>query len=551
VSTLRELLRLGRPAPRGVARSVGLGAVTVLAGVGLMSVAGYLISRAAEHPPILSLTVAIVAVRAFGIGRPVSRYVERLSSHDLAFRVLARMRVSFYRTLEPRVPGRTEAYRRGELLSRMVEDVDAMQGLLLRGIAPPLVALAAGAVSVTVAGLLLPSAALTLAIGLLVGGVAVPLVAWRAGARTGGRQAEVRSELTAELVEALRAAPELAVLGADAAAMHRIERLDAELVRMARRDALASGMVEGLATLVAGATVVGVLAVSVRATSVGTLDRVLVAALALGAMAAFDAVAPLPAAAMGLRRTLASGRRLLEIGARPPTVVDPDQSLPVPADTAVALEDVSFDHGTDETWGLSDLDVSIPPGRLVALVGPSGSGKSTVAALLVRFLDPDAGRVTLGGTDARSLRQLDLRSSVTLDGQDAYLYASNIRENVRLAKPGAEDQEIEQALRRARAWDWVTSLPEGLDTRVGEEGAEVSGGERHRIALARSFLAGAAVMVLDEPTAHLDPATAEAVMTEVTAGGEDRAVLVITHRPEGLQAMDAVLTLRRGRLVPA
>jgi len=340
-------------------------------------------------------------------------------------------------------------------------------------------------------------------------------------------------------------------MGADAAAIDRIKGLDTELVRMSRRDALASGLVEGLGTLVAGATVVGVLAVCVHATSVGALDRVLVAALALGAMAAFDAVSPLPAAALGLRRTLASGRRLLEIGEREPAVVDPDRPASVPPGTAVALEKVSFDHGTDDAWGLRDLHLRIAGGRRLALVGPSGAGKSTVASLLVRFLDPDGGRVTFGGSDARMLRQTDLRSVVTLDGQEAYLFASTIRENVRLAKPGADDAEIERALRRAQAWDWVASLPEGLDTHVGEEGGRVSGGERRRIALARSFLSDASVLVLDEPTAHLDPEMAEAVMAEVTSREDDRAVLVITHRSEGVQDLDEVLTLRRGRLVPA
>ncbi len=551
MSSLAALVRMGRPPRARVALSVLLGALTVLFGVGLMATAGYLISRAAEHPPVLSLTVAIVAVRAFGIGRPVARYFERLESHDAAFRVLSRMRVGFYRKLEPLVPARAEGYRGGDLLARMVGDVDAMQNLFLRGISPPIVALVTGVVAVAVTWALLPAAAIVLAAGLVLGGVAVPALASVAGRSTGGRHAEVRAELTAELVELLRGAPELVVLDADEAAMTRVERLDSELVRLGRRDALASGFVEGLGTLVVGVTVVGVLEVCVRATSAGALDRVLIAALALGAMATFEAVAPLPAAALGLQATLGAGRRLLAIAGREPAVADPRRPAQPPTDATAALDGVGFEYAGHETWGLRDVDLMLAPGRRVALIGPSGAGKSTVASLLVRFLDPDAGRLTLGGTDLRELRQHDVRSRISLDGQDAHLFSTTIRENVRLAGPGADDAAIEEALRQARIWDWVACLPDGLDTFVGEDGTLVSGGERRRIALARTFLARAPVVLLDEPTAHLDPPTAEALVTDALAAAADRSVLLITHRPEGLDGVDEVLTLHRGRLTRA
>jgi len=546
VSTLIALVRMGRPSPARLARAVGLGTLTVLAGVGLMGLAGYLISRSAEHPPVLSLTVAIVAVRAFGIGRPVARYGERLASHDLAFRVLARMRVAFYSRLEPLVPARTGGFRRGDLLARMVGDVDAMQNLFLRGISPPLVAAATATISVGVCTAFLPAAAVVLAIGLLLAGLAVPALAALAGRRTATRQARARAELTAELVDLLRGAPELVALGADRAALARIRALDAELVRLARRDAVAGGFVEGLGTLVAGLTVVGVLAVCVTATGEGALDRVMIAALALGTMAAFEATTPLPAVALGLQATIEAGRRLLAVIGQQPGITDPDASAGPPADTTVALERVGVEATDGDTWGLGGLDLRLGAGHRIALLGHSGCGKSTVAGLLVRFLDPTTGRVSLGGTDLRALRQRDLRSLVTLDTQEAYLFSTTIRENVRLARPDAGDDAIEAALRRARIWDWVASLPDGWDTLVGEEGGLVSGGERRRIALARTFLAGAPVLVLDEPTAHLDPPTARALMHDVLAATDGRSVLLITHRPEDSGAVDEIVTLSRG-----
>jgi thiol reductant ABC exporter CydC subunit len=548
VSALLELLRLSRPPRARVAGSVVLGALAVLSGVGLMAFAGYLISRSAERPPVLSLTVVIVAVRFFGLARPLTRYCERLTSHDLAFRLLARLRVAFFRKLEPLVPARVEGYRKGDLLARMVGDVDALQNLFLRGLTPPLVALLAGAVSVCVCAAFLPAAGLVLAAGLLGGGVVVPIVAALAGRRFGARQVGVRAELTVELVELLRGAPELVVLGADRAALERVAALDAELTRSARGEALASGLVEGLGVTIAGLTVAGVLSVCVAATAAGALDRVLVATLALLAMASFEAVAPLPSAALRLQATLDSGRRLLAIAGREPAVTDSARPAALTPGSSVALEDVGFDYGNDESWDLSGIDLRLAPGRRVALVGRSGAGKSTVAALLVRFLDPSEGRVALSDIDLRDLRQRDVRSRITLDSQDAYLFSTTIRENVRLARPGADDGEIEQALRRARIWDWAGALPDGLDTFVGEEGESVSGGERRRIALARTFLADAPVIVLDEPTGHLDPETAEALIADVLRGADSRSVLLITHRPEGLDLVDEVVTLRRGRV---
>jgi ATP-binding cassette, subfamily C, bacterial CydC len=549
MKTLLALLRMSR-LPRGrVAASVGLGTLAVLAGVGLLSYAGYLISRAAERPPILSLGVVIVAVRFFGLARPLARYFERLTSHDLAFRLLARLRVAFFTRLEPLVPSRLEGYRRGDLLARMVGDVEALQNLFLRGVAPPLVALLAGAVAVAVCAAYLPAAGAVLAAGLLTGGVAVPVVAATAGRRFGARQASARAELTVELVELLRGAPELVVLGAGRAALARVAALDGELARLARREALASGFVEGLAATVVGLTVTGVLAVCVAATATGALDRVMVATLALLSLASFEAVAPLPAAALRLRATLDSGRRLLALAGREPTVIDPVAPRALSPACDVALERAGFAYADEERWDLSDLDLRLAPGQRVALVGRSGAGKSTIAGLLVRFLDPSEGRVALGCVDLRDLRQRDVRTRVTLDAQDAYLFSTTIRENVRLARPAASDADIEQALRRAQVWEWASRLPDGLDTFVGEEGDSVSGGERRRIALARTFLADAPVIVLDEPTGHLDPQTAETLIADALRAADSRSVLLITHRPEGLDLVDRVVTLSRGRIV--
>ena len=542
--TLRALLRLV-PVPRWrLAWATLLGALTVIFGVGLMATAGYLISRAAERPPILSLMVAIVAVQFFGISRPVVRYLERLASHDMTLRVLGGLRARFFERIEPLAPAQLDGYRRGDLLSRMVADVDALQNLYLRGLEPPLVALLAGGVSVGVASAVLPAAGVALAAGLLAGGIAVPAVAGVLGARAGRRQASARGQLAAELVELTSAAPELVAFGREHDALERVRTADAHLVRIARRSAFATGLADGLGLLVTGVTVAAVLALAVDASGHGRLDKVLIAMLALLALASFEAVTPLAAAARELSATLAAGRRILELTDQSASVLDCATPAPLPPwPFAVALEGVSARYPGQPRPALHGVSLRLAPGERVALVGPSGAGKTTVVNLLLRFLAPEEGRLTLGGRDVRDYRQDDVRSAFAVAGQDAHLFSASIADNVRLGRPEAAEPEVEQALRQARIWDWVASLPDGLGTQVGEAGSELSGGQRQRIVLARALLAGAPVLVLDEPTAHLDHDTASALMRDVMAVADDRTVLLITHRDEGLALVDRTVQL--------
>jgi ATP-binding cassette, subfamily C, bacterial CydC len=539
----RSLAALARPSVGRMALAVLLGIAAVVFGIGLMTAAGYLISRAAEQPPILSLTVVIVAVRFFGLARPIARYLERLASHDVALGTLGRIRARVYERIEPLAPGQLESYRSGELLGRMVGDVDALQGLYVRGLAPPLVAVVAGGASVAVTTWFLPAAGIVLAVGLVAAGVLVPALAWLPARRAARRQTAARAELTAELVELLRSAPELAAYGQEEAALARVRAADREVARIGRRDALAAGVADGVSILLAGLTVAGVLAVAVSAHDTGALDAVLVATLALLALSSFDAVLPLGAATRELSGSLAAGRRVLELTDARASIADPATPLPAPEGrTAVALEGVTARYG-DDPAALRGIDLRLEPGRKVALVGPSGSGKTTVTRLLLRFLDPEAGRVTIGGEDARRYRQEDVRATFALAGQDAHLFNTTIRANLLLARPEATDEELWHALGRARIDEWTASLPDGLDTLVGEEGRQLSGGQRQRLVLARVLLSDAPVLLLDEPTAQLDTATATELVEDVLAAGEERAILLITHRPEGLELVDEIVPL--------
>ncbi|MBV9165560.1 MAG: thiol reductant ABC exporter subunit CydC [Solirubrobacterales bacterium] len=552
IGGLRALLHLTRAPRSRLALAALLGALTVSFGVGLMATAGYLISRAAQRPAVLSLMVAIVAVRFFGLGRPALRYLERLRSHDFALRVLGRVRVRFYERIEPLAPAQLQCYRKGDLLSRMVADVDALQNLYLRGVGPPLVALLAGALSVGVVFAFLPTAGLVLTTGLLVGALVVPGLTGALGARAGRGQATARGQLSAELVELLGGAPETVAFGAHHEGLARVAAADRALVGLARRDALVAGMGEGLGVCVTGLTVCAVLAVSITASADGRLDRVLIAMLALLALATFDAVTPLAGAARELSATLAAGRRILEPIGQEPAVRDPV----APADAPrwpfnVALEGVRARYPRAHRPALDGISLHLEPGEHVALVGPSGAGKTTIVNLLLRFLDPEAGRVTIAGRDLREYAAQDVRRAISVAGQESHLFMASVKDNVRLSRPDATDWDVEQALRRARIWGWVEGLPERMDTLVGEQGCELSGGQRQRIVLARALLAGAPVLVLDEPTAHLDPSTASELVRDVFSAAGDRTVLLITHREEGLELVDRVFRLQRGASQPA
>ena len=541
---IRRLGVLAQPPAGPIALSIVAASLAVGFGVALMTSAGYLISRAAEEPPILSLTVVIVAVRFFGLARPLARYCERVVSHEAALRALATIRSRFYERIEPLAPAQLREYRSGELLARVVGDVDALQSLYVRGLGPPIVALLIGTASVGLAAAVLPAAGAILAVGLLLAGLIVPLggsVLSRAASR---RQAGVRGQLTAQVVEVLRGAPELVAYGREEETLRRVRAADRRLARLARRDALAAGLADALSILVVGATVAGVLAVAVAAHDTAALDRVLVATLALLALASFDAVAPLPVAARELFGSLAAGHRVLDLTDRQAAIRDPAVPAPAPSRSAVvALEGVTARYAADDEPALSGFELRLDPGRRIALVGPSGAGKTTVVNLLLRFLDPTEGRVTIAGRDAREYRQEDLRALFALAGQDAHLFNSTIRANLAIGRPGADDEELWDALRRARLADWAVLLPDGLDTLVGEEGTQLSGGQRQRLTLARALLSEAPVLILDEPTAHLDPETAEALMDDVFEVAGERTVLLITHRPEGLEHMDEVVAL--------
>jgi thiol reductant ABC exporter CydC subunit len=533
-----------RPRWRLVVLSVLAGTGAVAAAGALLALSGYLVSRAAQQPDILLLTTAIVGVRFFGIARALLRYLERLVAHDLAFRTLTDLRVRFFRRLVPLVPGGLAGMRSADLLSRFVADADRLQDLYLRALGPPLVALCAGTLAVVAAAIMLPAAGAVVAGVLLLAGVAAPSLVRRVARRSGRRQAPARAALTADMVTIAGGAPEIVVAGREDDWERRAAASSARLGRVLRADAAAAGLAAGSAVAVGAGGAAVMAAVAIPAVREGALAGVLLAALVLLALASVEAVAPLGAAAASLDAVASSAARLEAVTDRPVPVAAPAAPRPVPTGGSLSLSGVAYEYETGARV-LDGVDLVLEPGRAVALAGPSGAGKTTLAELLVRFRDPTAGAVTIGGVDVRELDPDALRAAVRLAPQDAYLFAASIRDNVALARPEADDAAIERALSRVGLGDWLAALPAGLDTEVGEAGAQVSGGQRQRIAAARLLLADAGFLIFDEPTAHIDPAGARSLLAELVgvAHAEHRAVLVITHERAGLDAFDAVYAL--------
>ena len=530
---LARLIGLLGLRPGQLALPVGLGAVAVVAGAALVGLAGYLICRAAQQPPILSLTVIMVGVRLVALTRPAARYGERLAAHDLAFRSLARLRASIFARIEPLAPAGLEAYRDGELLSGMVADIDQLQDVALRLLLPLGVAAVAGtAVVAGVAGVS-PAAGAGLGAGLLGAAVLPPLLAARMVARSRRRQAALRARLTANLVDAFGAAEELWLNGADDRAAAVIADDDQALVDVALRDARAAGAADALGVAMSALTALGILVVTAAAAGQGAIDPLLVAPLTLVALGAFEAVLPLSAAARHLPPLLSAGRRVLDLIDREPEVTDPGEPAAVPPRFEIALHQVAVARGPRRMRVLDGLDLRLDPGASMVVAGPSGAGKTTLVQLLARFLERQAGEARLGPHDLRDYRQDDVRAVVLLSAQEPHVFDATIRENLAFARPGATDAELGAALAHARLWDWVASLAAGLDTRVGERGRALSGGQRQRLALARVFLADPRVLVLDEPTAHLDIETAGALLDDLWQVAGQRSVLLVTHGNAG------------------
>jgi thiol reductant ABC exporter CydC subunit len=546
--------------------AAALGALAAACSVGLLATAAWLISRSALRPQVLFLVTPAAVVQAFGFGRAVFRYAERLSGHDAALALLAARRVRVYDALARLAPTGIADYGSGDLIARLVADVDSLADRWLRVRLPYAAAAVAGTGAVALVTALQPEAGLILAATLVVSALAAPAAAIALSRREERDLAPLRGELAAATLALLDGAAELTAFGAADRALAAVQNKGAEVGRATARSGYGRGGAAAVSALAAGVALLGAVCFAVPAVRSGALAGVLLAVVVLTPLAAHEVFAGLGPAAQEIPRLRASADRVAEVLARPAPVTEPPAPRPLPGPPyRLAARGLTVGWTPGEPV-LRDVWFDVPAGSRVAIVGPSGSGKTTLAMVLLRFLDYESGQasdssgaseadgtgtVTLNGIDIRSFAADDLRRTVGLCEQDAHVFDSTLEANLRLAKPDATDGELRDALARARLLAWTDSLPQGLGTPVGEHGARLSGGQRQRLALARVLLADFPVVILDEPAEHLDEETADELTRDLLGAVAGRTVLLITHRPVDPVAVDQVLRLADGRVAPA
>lgn len=542
-SVIGWLLGLLRPFWRGILLSTLLGFFTILSSVALMAASAWLISKCGLRPSVADLGVSIVSVRFFGITRGVMRYLERLVSHSTTFKLLAELRVAFYAAVEPLAPAGLTQYRSGDLLGRVLADIETLQDIYLRVIAPPLVALMVALATALLFASFDPLVALVLLMGMGISATAIPLIAYCTARGAGQARIAGRAALNANFLDTVQGLADATAYGYSARqldALHHESRHVAALeARVSRWDTLQNAL---------GVAAVNLTALAVLATAIPRIDGLLLATVTLATVAAFEAVTPLAQAAVHLGANLSAAQRLHDILQTPPAVSPPQTPLPAPRGGALTLDGVVFRYAPHEPSVLDGLTLDIASGQCVAILGASGSGKSSLVNVLLRFWEYQGGVVMVGGRDLRGLAFEDVRAHFSVMTQRTHLFNTTLRENIRIARPDASDADVEAAAQRAQIHDFIMTLPDGYDTMAGENGAKLSGGERQRVALARALLKDSPVLILDEATAHLDAMTEQAILETLLESTQGRTLILLTHRRTLLERMNCVYRLEGGRL---
>ena len=554
MNDLLRLVRLFRPYSGWLLAGIALSFATLMANVALMALSGWFITAmaiAGAAGASMNYFTPAALIRAAALVRTAGRYAERLVTHEATFRLLAQLRVWFYRKLEPLAPAGLEDLRSGDLLSRIRADIDTLDHVYLRLLVPVAVAALAAAVFIAVLWHYRPALALVEAGLLLVAGVGVPWLVNRLGRRAGQQKVETAAQLRAALVTDIQGMGELLVYGAGETHAGRVQALSRRLARQQQALNGLHGVSQGALLLCASLAMWGMLLLAVPMVAAQQLAAPDLAMLALFALASFEAVAPLPLALQTLGEALAAARRIFSLADRRPPVREPDAPLTMPSAPGFSFRRVGFRYRADLPAVLDDVSLELPPGRRLAVVGPTGCGKSTLTGLLLRFREPTSGSILLNGRPLHDYSGDALREQVAVLSQQTHLFNASIRDNLRLAWPDAPQDALEAVCRTVLIHDFIRAQPHGYDTVTGETGVRLSGGQARRVAIARALLKPAPVLILDEPTEGIDPGTARQMMLNILEHVERRgqSLLLITHQLQGLERMDDILVMAQGWVV--
>ena len=576
VSALRLSRSAVPPARRDLGVAAAAGALSAACAIGLLATSGWLLTRASQRPPVFDLAVAIGAVQAFALGRGVTRYAQRLAVHGLSLGTLSRLRLWLYDTVLPLVPDGLRAARAGpqaaaspavgSLLSGFVADTEDVTEALAKSTTITIDLSASVILGTAVAALLDPVAGAILLAGAAVG-VAMSALGARLGRSAAGRAAAIRAELAGQVVDTVRSAPELVAFGRQDVIAARLEGARRRARTAALRQALGGGIARALVTWTAGAGLIGVVLVGLAAHRAGQLSGIMLTVLVLVSVATLDQGNLLPAALAGRTTGNAAAARLAELADLDPPVREPlaDAGPPDIGEGAVLDHVEVLAPGARRSASrpidgisaspilatpiLHDVSLTVPPGRRLALVGRSGAGKSSALHVLLHFLEASSGTASIGGIDVQLITRTTMAGQVAWLAEETHLFAATLADNLRLAHPEATEDELVATLDQVGLGGWYRSLPDRAGTVLGAGGRDLSAGERQRLGMARALLSGAELLLLDEPTAHLDPWSSGHVLAELLGSAGSRSVLVVSHEPGIASQVDAVVTLEQGRVV--
>ena len=547
---LGRLLRFINGSWNWVALSILLSALTIGSSVALIGTSTWLISTAALHPSIATLGVSVVGVRFFGITRGIFRYLERLVSHNVTFRLLAKLRVWFYEKLEPLAPARLMEYKSGDLLARVIGDVETLENFYVRVISPSLTAFVIMiGVSIFFASFY-PTIAFVLIFFFLTLGVILPLISQLVSRTAGQRLITQRADIQTQLVDGIQGLADLLAFGRGKDRADMIASTGKDYGATQKRMARISGVHFALVTLLTNFGLWLVLFLVIPQVTAGNIKGVMLGTFALMTFASFEAVNPLPLAAQTWNSSREAAKRLFEVVDIEPMVSDKVYGELSPStNNELRITDLTFSYPNTITPALEHATFDLRPGTSIAIVGPSGAGKSTIANLLFRFWEYETGEIRLGGESLKSLNQVEVRKRCAFVSQNSYFFNTSIRENLRIARPSASQEEMESVAKSAQIHELIAGFPKGYDTYIGEHGLRLSGGERQRLAIARALLKDAPILILDEPTANLDPITEKQVLDTLFGIMHGKTSLLMTHRLVGLENMDEIIVMEHGRIL--